>query len=206
MDVQEIERTYKKIRREFLNPTSDLVINHLKENLSSKRIDQISGRSKTVDSFVKKSQKTKDDGTLKYNDPFTDIQDQIGVRIVTYYKSDLDQICEEVKSLYRQIEEYSFTEEKLNEGKFGYEGIHFIFSIPKHLLNDEIDVDQVPDFFELQVKTLFQHAWAQAEHELTYKPDREWSSDEKRDISFIASQAWAADKLFDNLFRRDSTN
>ena len=60
----------------------------------------------------------------------------------------------------------------------------------------------VPAFFELQIKTLFQHAWSEADHDLGYKPGANMlTSDEKRMIALTSAQAWGADRIFDQLFR-----
>ena len=63
----------------------------------------------------------------------------------------------------------------------------------------ERDFEAVPEFFELQIKTLFQHAWSETHHDLGYKTRRKLTSDERRQIAFTAAQAWGADKIFDEL-------
>jgi len=60
---------------------------------------------------------------------------------------------------------------------------------------------EAPEFFELQIKTLFQHAWAEAEHDLGYKPPKPLTSIQKRKMAFTAAQAWGADQIFDELSR-----
>jgi ppGpp synthetase/RelA/SpoT-type nucleotidyltranferase len=83
--------------------------------------------------------------------------------------------------------------------EFGYEGKHYVLFLPKDLLTPELPREDCPTFFELQIKTLFQHAWAQADHDLAYKPPEELTRDQKRKIAFTAAQAWGADLVFDEL-------
>ena len=53
---------------------------------------------------------------------------------------------------------------------------------------DFVDRKHVPDFFELQIKTLFQHAWSEADHDLGYKPgSTPLTSDEKRKLAYTSS-------------------
>ena len=57
----------------------------------------------------------------------------------------------------------------------------------------------MPSFFELQIKTMFQHAWAESEHDLNYKTINELSIEDKRLIAYSAAQAWGADEVFERL-------
>ena len=75
--------------------------------------------------------------------------------------------------------------------------------IPSDVLEQSWDPAEIPGCFELQIKTLFQHAWSEAEHDLGYKPGlRELGPDEIRRLAFTAAQAWGADEIFNELFAR----
>jgi ppGpp synthetase/RelA/SpoT-type nucleotidyltranferase len=71
--------------------------------------------------------------------------------------------------------------------------------LPEDLFEDDVNRDRAPTFFELQVKTLFQHAWSEAEHDLAYKPNKPLSSLQKRFVALTAAQAWGADQMFAQL-------
>jgi putative GTP pyrophosphokinase len=168
------------------------------------RIDRISVRAKSVDRFVAKAEK-EIDGKPKYDDPLAQIQDQLGARIVTFYKSDVDTLTTEVTKYFRHIESVQIVPD--SESEFGYEGRHFILFIPRDIFDDEVKEDESITFFELQIKTLFQHAWSEAEHDLGYKPSTVLSRDQKKRLAFTAAQAWGADQIFDELYRQiESTN
>jgi ppGpp synthetase/RelA/SpoT-type nucleotidyltranferase len=71
-----------------------------------------------------------------------------------------------------------------------------IISLSAHIQLTEL---LIPDFFELQIKTLYQHAWSQAEHGLGYKPETPLSNEEQRKLAFIAAQSWGADTILAEL-------
>ncbi len=193
----EIIKKYSDLREQCLVPISKIIEKYIKDIMKYPRIDIISSRAKTVDSFINKSKKLLD-GKLKYTEPFTQIQDQIGVRITTFYKSDVEEIEKNVKKYFRSIESQSIISD--TPSKFGYIGKHLILILPNHIIDQELLEINPPQFFELQIKTLFQHAWSQAEHDLTYKSEKDWTDTELRKIAFTAAQAWGADEIFNEMF------
>ncbi len=161
------------------------------------RIDAISVRAKSVERFVEKASRKSADGSLKYANPLDDIQDQIGARIVVFYKSDVDAVTELVVREFNVIEDR--TQRNPHPEHFGYEAKHNICFIPL----DISKTNECPiEFFELQVSTLFQHAWAEANHDLGYKPGIPIDFDAQRRIAWAAAQAWGADTVFDELWQR----
>jgi putative GTP pyrophosphokinase len=188
-----IELEYKNRYEQYLQPISVELENHFKDNLSEiKRIDRICARAKSVDRFIKKAQKI-ENGKKKYSDPINQIQDQIGVRIITFFNEDVYKVATTIENYYRRIESKDLIPE--SESEFGYVGKHYILLLPDDVINDDIDKDNIPTFFELQIKTLFQHAWSEANHDLGYKPVADLKSEFKRKIAFTAAQAWGADQI-----------
>jgi ppGpp synthetase/RelA/SpoT-type nucleotidyltranferase len=160
------------------------------------RIDQISGRAKSIERFKIKALKKLDNEIFKYENPLIEIQDQIGIRIVTFYLSDVEYISKIILDFYESIEELDKHPDRYDA--FSYTGKHFILFIP-----DEDkkwgERGNMPSFFELQIKTMFQHAWAESEHDLNYKTKNELSGEDKRLLAFSAAQAWGADNVFNQL-------
>ncbi|MEQ1935970.1 MAG: RelA/SpoT domain-containing protein [Fimbriimonadaceae bacterium] len=162
------------------------------------RIDRIAVRAKGVQSFIKKANKTVD-GKPKYTEPLMQIQDQIGARIIVFYNSDVEPVKKRVLDVFRAIEDKRFVPDSLSE--FGYFGHHFILAVPSDVVEVGADKSMVPDFFELQIKTLFQHSWSEANHDLAYKDDEKpLTPDQRRRVAFTSAQAWGADHIFDQLF------
>jgi putative GTP pyrophosphokinase len=160
------------------------------------RVDRVTVRAKGVDRFLQKAAK-EDGSALRYPEPIAQIQDQIGARIVVFYKSDVIRLRDKVLRYFTKIEEAVKVPAKDEE--FGYLGLHFILSLPTDVIPEGIIVSDAPAFFELQIKTLFQHAWAEADHDLGYKPSEQLSRDQRRSLAFVAAQSWGADLIFDDL-------
>ena len=199
MTVREL---YKQRHDALLNRLAVGIEGLIREYLRGvPRIDRIGARAKSIDRFVAKSEKLDDDGNLKYSDPLNQIQDQVGARIITFYLCDVPVVSEIVEQYFRPVESRALIPEK--ESEFGYVGKHYILLIPADVVEDDMDRADLPDFFELQIKTLYQHAWSEAGHDLAYKPAEEpLTTDEKRLMAFTAAQSWGADRMLDELFRK----
>ena len=174
--------------------------NTLEERLSDvPRIDRISVRAKSPDRFLKKAA-TLEKSERKYTEPLEQIQDQLGARVVVFYESDIQRVNANVKKFFAAIENLKLVPE--TEAEFGYFGHHLVLQLPSDVVDRDIDLALVPQFFELQIKTLFQHAWSEAAHDLAYKPkSNDLTPDQKRKIAFTSAQAWGADLIFDQLFQ-----
>jgi putative GTP pyrophosphokinase len=183
-----------------LKRTANALRDHFTDLLRTEpRIDRVTARAKDPASFLKKAQALTD-GKAKYTEPLAQIQDQIGVRIITFFRTDVDRLDGIIKSYFKTIEFRDRIPE--SEWEFGYFGRHYVLVLPTDVKGDDIDKSTLPDFFELQVKTLFQHAWSEAEHDLGYKPgSMPLSAEDKRKLAYTSAQAWGADHMFDELFR-----
>ncbi len=196
-DWKNLEKEYASRYNTLLKPLAEKLEIHIKDNFQKiERIDRITSRPKSIDRFIEKSQKIEND-KLKYSNPLSQIQDQLGARIITFYLEDVPRLSKVVEDYYRKIESVDIVPD--SESEFGYFGKHFILILPEDILSGNIDRDKIPKFFELQIKTLFQHARSEANHDLGYKPNHKLSSDEKRKIAFTSAQAWGADQIFNEL-------
>lgn len=193
---------YRRRFDQTLTPIARALEGHIGQYLhDTPRIDRVSGRPKTVKSFLDKANKRSGDGQAKYADPLSQIQDQIGVRIITFYKDDVDVLSGLILKYFRPIEEKDRTPQ--SEWEFGYFGKHFILLLPTDVIQPEWDRELTPAVFELQIKTLFQHSWSEANHDLGYKPeDTPFLPDEKRLLAYASAQAWGADRIFNDMFRK----
>jgi putative GTP pyrophosphokinase len=196
-----IQALYDARYHQVLQPLAESLAELITEHLSGEaRIDRIGARAKSVEKFVQKSRNTTNDGSLKYDTPLEQIQDQVGARVIVFYKSDVDRVRAVLMRYFRPIETKDLV--PLSEWEFGYFGWHAVCLFPDELIIPEWPKNLVPKFFELQIKTLFQHAWSEANHDLGYKPERgDVTTEHKRMLAYASAQAWGADRVFDELSR-----
>jgi putative GTP pyrophosphokinase len=164
------------------------------------RVDRVSARAKSPDSFLKKALSLDDERQPKYERPLEQIQDQIGARIIVFYLDDVERINIEIQRYLRPIEIKSHVPE--NEWKFGYFGRHFVLICPEDIWENGQRPPNSPAFFELQIKTLFQHAWSEANHDLGYKGIPIPGMDAERKMALASAQAWGSDQIFSELWNR----
>jgi GTP pyrophosphokinase len=194
-----LEDNYQKLLGDILEPAAQRLAPMLSELVRHlPRIDRVSARAKTVGRFLDKAAKKAENGSPKYTDPLGQIQDMIGARIVVFYSADLEAVSSTVMKYFRHIEVRDVAPEA--ESEFSYFGKHLILALPRDVLPALVAPENAPAFFELQIKTLFQHAWSEANHDLGYKPTSDLTSDQKRRLAFSAAQAWGADRVFKELY------
>ncbi len=196
-DLSNIIKVYDDIFQD-LEQIKTKLLQNLKDTLKKcSNIDAINFRVKSEKSFLGKVKIMGKDEVLKYPHPFREVQDIIGGRVIVYYKSDIEPIVRELENNYNRVEKIKIVPD--DEKEFGYEGFHFIFFTPTHIYNPYRDNINIPYFFELQVKTLYQHAWAQSEHGLGYKSGCDLPPLIKRKLAFLAAQSWGADQILEEL-------
>jgi ppGpp synthetase/RelA/SpoT-type nucleotidyltranferase len=176
----------------------DAIVDTLRETLDVEQyVDSIQGRVKSKDSFIRKAIK----GQERYRNPFQDIEDIIGIRILVLFKSASGNIANKITSSVFPPVETSYRMEATPKA-FGYEGYQSIHSIPISFIPK--DGESYPRVFELQVRTLFQHAFSEPEHELNYK--RSFALAEGDDFEYqkkfawLSATSWGADSILEELY------
>ena len=126
-------------------------------------IHTIDARAKTLESFSKKIH----DGV---NFKPKEMQDLAGIRIICYIKSDEDKINHIIKKTFDIDNVRSRDKSKiLGENLMGYQSVQYVakFNSDRTKLGDFKKFEGI--FFEIQVRTILQHAWAEIEHDRMYK-------------------------------------
>ncbi len=155
---KENQDKYKKLSRK--------VEKIVKKLLEDKDIyyHSIENRAKSIESFRRKAKKD------KYKKPLKEITDLAGVRLITLFEKDVYEISDLIKEVFKI--DYENSEDKaglLDADKMGYKSVHYIGTLTDEL----IDLNEFNIFknlkFEIQIRSILQHAWAEIEHDRNYK-------------------------------------
>ncbi len=153
------------------------------------RIDRIAVRVKDPDSFARKAS--------RYEVPLEEIEDQVAGRILVHFVSDIDQVSDRLCERFSVLEGVRHEPER--DAEFGYESHHHVFLIPDHLKPDGWEAfDPMPTTFEVQIRTLFMHAYAEPQHDFAYKGG-ELPREIQRQLAWIAASAWGADRAYEQV-------
>jgi len=153
----------QKSTYEGLSKTAESILLNLlhKENIP---IVSVSSRVKTSESLTEKQRRK------RYKNPAQEITDIIGLRVITYTEDDAKLVCALVTGTFLTDASLSIDKgERLKVDQIGYRSYHFVCELGKKRV-------ELPEFqafkglrFEVQVRTVLQHAWAEVEHDRNYK-------------------------------------
>jgi putative GTP pyrophosphokinase len=140
-----LEALYRRRYETVLTPLAKALRDHVAECFKDEpRIDRITARAKDVGSFLEKA-KTRVKNRLKYSEPIHQIQDQLGVRIIAFFRSEVDRLDEIVQRFFRSIEFRNRVPD--SEWEFGYFGRHYVLVLPSEIIEAHMDESLVPPFF-----------------------------------------------------------
>jgi putative GTP pyrophosphokinase len=156
------------------------------------KILSINHRVKEDSSFLEKIERK------HYENPFDEIEDICGIRIICYYQSDVEKISEILRNEFEVVENQD-KEKLLKEDQFGYRSTHFIVKIKNDWLKAP-NYRQLENLkAEIQIRTVLMHAWAEIEHKLVYKNEKQAPSQFRRKLSRISAKLEEADEQFEEL-------
>jgi ppGpp synthetase/RelA/SpoT-type nucleotidyltranferase len=153
-------------------------------------VHQISARAKDPDSLLRKLRKK------EYDDPATELTDQIAVRVITYYLDQVDPIVEHLTKSFIVGSQPVDKRRELNVREFGYRSVHLVVQARLKGMEGPTAEPLRDRWFEIQVRSILEHAWAEIEHEVVYKSGVDYPDDVLREFAAIAAQLEVLDQRF----------
>ena len=129
-----------------------------------------------------------------------DITDLCGLRIITFFSDDVDKVAKIIEQEF-EIDRANSVDKgsQLDPDQFGYLSTHYISKLSKSRLR----LTEYRRFgsckFEIQIRSILQHAWAEIEHDLGYKSGIAIPKEIRRRFSRIAGLLELADTEFESI-------
>lgn len=155
----------------------------------------INGRSKDIDSLRKKISKPE-----KNYQQLTDITDLCGIRIITYFSNDVDNVAKIIEKEFIIDRKNSIDKRHENDpDRFGYLSLHYVAQLnnKRHSLPEYKKFKEMK--FEIQIRSILQHAWAEIEHDIGYKSELALPREFRRRFARVSGLLEIADNEFNEL-------
>ena len=156
----------------------------------------VSGRTKSISSINDKIKRK------LYSDPLIQMTDITGLRVVVFFESHISEVSDIIREVFNVDEENSIDRDQLLGGdRIGYRSVHFVCSLggQRKELPEYASIHDLK--FEIQIRTVLQHAWAELAHDRAYKFSGSLPSYLQRKLNLYSGMLEIVDKGFDEVAR-----
>lgn len=136
----------------------------------------------------------------EYSDPKRQLTDLSGIRVITYLEEHVIQIGNLIKRLFEvDVENSLDRSEILGLDRMGYRSTHFvcILGSARNALEEYEGLGALK--FEIQVRTVLQHAWAELAHDRSFKFGFELPTKIQRKLNLFSGMLEVVDNAFDDI-------
>jgi putative GTP pyrophosphokinase len=194
---REYERAIKLLPEfgEYLEYQLKILLNN--DSIRIHRIDSRVKDKKSTQLKLARPSKGPGDTGPRTLDTLTDL---LGLRIITYFTQDVDRVADIITPQFT-IDNANSVDKRatLDPDRFGYLSLHYVAELNPSLTG-------FPEYqryhgikFEIQIRSILQHAWAEIEHDLGYKTEEAVPHAARRKFAIAAGLLEEADDLFGNL-------
>jgi ppGpp synthetase/RelA/SpoT-type nucleotidyltranferase len=123
----------------------------------------VSGRTKTLESTIEKLHRK------NYKDPKSQLTDLSAIRVILYFESQVDRASKLGEDSFRVDPKNSMNRDAiLSIDQIGYRSVHFVCDLgpTRTCLPEYMHLANLK--FEIQLRTVLQHAWAELAHDRNY--------------------------------------
>ena len=190
-------------RQKILSAWGSFVLDTIQKKIEAHEGDisiqiRASPRIKDVDKFIEKALYR----GKGYKNPFEEITDGVGIRLVVLIESQIKDIAEIIESneAWKSSRDRDYELEKeANPALFGYQSVHYVVRNVKDIMFQGIEIEKgIP--CEIQLRTLLQHAYSEVTHDTLYKPQIKTNPGMHRRIARSMALMEAADITFSEVF------
>ena len=185
-EFEQISQSYKLLGNKIKTKLEDLLNKH------KIPVHKIELRIKSFNSFCHKIKR------FSYNDPFNQINDICGLRVICFYYSDLFRISKIIKDEFKVLES-DIKGSNIEIAEFGYRSWHYIIRVKEEGINRKTYLDFHNFRAEIQLRTIIMHTWAAIQHEISFKKEYPVSDNVLRRFSIISALLEMIDEQFDQL-------
>jgi putative GTP pyrophosphokinase len=181
---------YRVAAKQLGSLLSDILIN------INADIHQISARRKDPNSLRLKLR------DKKYAKPNQQLTDKVAGRVITYHRQDVPLVAARLRESLEINQKQS--EDKrvhLKDPEFGYTSVHLIAKLKGSWATSPKYFELRKLWFEIQVRSILEHAWAEIEHEVVYKSGIKYPKTIKRRFARLAGTIELLEDEFLNLKR-----
>ena len=134
------------------------------------------------------------------SNPKTAVTNVIGLRVITYFAGDIDQVAKQLH-LHLEISERKCRDarKELDEDQFGYRSVHLIARLKPGQAKGVAVSHLQRRWFEIQVRSILDHAWSEIEHEVVYKAGIDFPFEVRRRFRAVAGSLEVLEHAFAGL-------
>jgi len=176
-----------------------IVVNVLKSLLTANGIDHLSvtGRTKSVEDIREKIRRK------AYADPKKQLTDISGIRVILYFESQVERASKIIEKSFKVDKANSYNRDvALSIDQIGYRSVHYVCDLGGARTDLPENSHLFGLCFEIQLRTVLQHAWAELAHDRNYKFSEKLPRDIERELFLYAGMLEIADRGFDALSQK----